>query len=217
MSPHRHPGDETLLRYAAGRLSAGLRLVTAVHLESCTRCREQAARLESLGGVLLESQKPAPVSPASLEKIFAAIDAGDPAPPLQRPAAPVLADGFQLPASMAGCEIGPWRFVHPKLRWARVAVPGAPKESAILLRIAAGHAAPAHAHRGLELTQVLCGAFADGRGVYGPGDLVEADADVIDHQPRVTEDGECLCLAAVERPLRLNSLVARLFQPLMGI
>jgi putative transcriptional regulator len=219
VSPRQHPSDETLLRHAAGKLGAGLRLVVNVHLESCPCCREQVRLFEAAGGALLEDLAPAPVSPALLEKIFARIDAEAATPRWSRaaPRAPVLDNGFALPAAMADCEIGPWRFVHPKLRWARVRLPDAPRERVILLKIAPGHATPAHGHGGLELTQVLYGAFASAHGVYGPGDLEEADEDVKDHEPRVTDDGECLCLAAVESPLRIKSLLGRLFQPLMGI
>jgi putative transcriptional regulator len=217
--PGQHPSDETLLRCASGSLGAGLRLVVDVHLESCPRCREQLRLFETAGGALLDALPPAPVSSSSLEKIFARIDAEPAAQPMPRAAAPVrvLDDGYALPAALAACEVGPWRFVHPKLRWARVRLPDAPRERVILLKIAPGHATPTHGHRGLELTQVLYGAFSGAHGHYGPGDLEEADEDVKDHEPRVTAEGECLCLAAVEAPLRIHSLLGRLFQPLMGI
>jgi putative transcriptional regulator len=216
-NPRQHPGDETLLRHAAGQLGAGLRLVVDVHLESCPLCRERVRLFEAAGGALLESLAPAPVSPALIEKVFTRIDSGSVEPPRRPAPRRPSVDGFALPAPMSDCAIVPWRFVHPKLRWARVTVPGAPRERVILLKIAAGFSAPEHGHRGLELTQVLYGAFSDGRGLYGPGDLVEADDDVEHHEPRVTADGDCLCLAAVEHPLRINSLVGRLFQPLLGI
>jgi len=215
--PHRHPSDETLLRFAAGSLGPGLRLVASVHLDSCPACREQVRRFQSVGGALLDTLPPAAISPALIEKVFARIDSGaaERAPALAR--APATLDGFTLPPALAGCEIGPWRFIHPKLRWAKVGLPDAPGERVILLKIAAGHGAPAHGHGGLELTQVLYGAFSDGHGLYGPGDLVEADETLTDHEPRVTAEGDCLCLAAVEKPLRIKSLIGRLFQPLMGI
>jgi putative transcriptional regulator len=216
IGPRQHPSDATLARYAAGRLGAGLRLVVDTHLESCPRCREAARMFCEVGGALLETLPPAPVSRASLDRIFARIEAAPAEPP--RPAeAPIEVDGFALPAAMSGCKVGPWRFVHPKLRWARVTLPEAPRDRLVLLKIAPGFSAPAHDHRGLELTQIFYGAFSDGRELYGPGDLVEADEAVTRHEPRVTAEGECLCLAAVEQPLRVRSLLGRLFQPLMGL
>ena len=215
-SPFKHPSDDTLQRYACGALRPGLRMVMQVHLSGCRLCRAAVRQFESVGGALLDDLEPAKVAPASLEKIFARIDEGE-AAPAERPRPARTADGFALPAAMAGCEIGRWRFIHPKLRWARVKIPGAEQDRVILLKIAAGFAAPTHSHGGLELTQVLAGRFSDGRDTYEPGDLVEADESVHDHEPRVAGDEDCLCLAAVERPLRIKSLIGRLFQPLMGI
>jgi putative transcriptional regulator len=215
-SAFKHPSDESLLRYASGGLRPGLALVMRVHLARCPSCRARLRRFAMLGGALLDEAPAADVSPALLEKIFARIDSGA-APQAPRPAPAFTADGFALPEELAGCRIGGWRFVHPKLRWARVEVPGAEQDRVVLLKIAAGFAAPPHGHGGLELTQVLAGGFTDGRDRYEPGDLIEADESLDDHEPRVTGDEDCLCLAAVEQPLRIHSLLGRLFQPLMGI
>jgi putative transcriptional regulator len=216
MSAFKHPGDETLQRYACGALKPGLRMVMNIHLSACPTCRASVRRFEAFGGALLDEISPAHLSPALLERILARIDADEnfPAP---RPRQAFTADGVALPSAMAGCKIGGWRFVHPKLRWARVEVPGAESERVILLKIAAGFAAPPHGHGGLELTQVLSGGFTDGRDIYEPGDLIEADESVDDHEPRVTGPEDCLCVAAVEQPLRIHSALGRLFQPLMGI
>ena len=213
---YKHPSDESLLRYVSGGLRPGLSMVMRVHLAGCRSCRSAARRFQAVGGALLDDLPPREVSPALLEKIFARIDDAL-APPAPRPAPAFTADGFALPDPMAGCRIGGWRFVHPKLRWARVEIPGAETDRVILLKIAAGFAAPAHGHGGLELTQVLAGGFTDGRADYEPGDLIEADQSLDDHEPRVTGEEDCLCVAAVEKPLRLHSFLGRLFQPLMGI
>ena len=213
MSSLKHLSDETLLRYAAGSLGAGLRLVADVHLDGCAACRARVREFFALGGAMLESQLPAPVPLARVEDIFTRVPVEPPAPPAVR----LDVDGFVLPEALAHCGVGRWRFVHPKLRWARVTLPQAPLERVILLKIAAGFSAPEHDHRGLELTQILYGAFSDGRALYQPGDVVEADVDIERHEPRVTAEGDCLCLAAVERPIRIHSRIGRLFQPLMGI
>jgi putative transcriptional regulator len=212
----KHPSDESLLRYVSGGLRPGLAMVMRVHLAGCRSCRAAARRFQAIGGALLDDLSPREISPALLEKIFARIGAGV-APQAPRPAPAFTADGFALPDSMAGCRIGRWRFVHPKLRWARVEIPGAETDRVILLKIAAGFSAPAHGHGGLELTQVLAGGFTDGRAHYEPGDLIEADQSLDNHEPRVNGDEDCLCVAAVEKPLRLHSFLGRLFQPLMGI
>jgi len=219
MTIHPHPSDETLMRHAAGQLGAGPSLVVAIHLESCPACREQVRLFEAAGAALLDDLPLAPVPSSQLDQIFARLAAAPPVPTAPRPKLPplVLENGFVLPAALARHEIGPWRFIHPRLRWARVRLADAPQERVVLLKIGAGQAVPAHNHRGLELTQVLYGSFSDANGAYGPGDLVEADDELENHQPLVSAEGECLCIAAVEAPLRIHSLIGRLFQPLMGI
>jgi putative transcriptional regulator len=214
-SAFKHPSDETLQRYVCGALGPGLRMVMQVHLSGCSACREAARRFEAVGGALLDDLRPTERAPASLARIFARIDSGEEAP-VPRPRPAYTADGFALPPAMAGCAIGRWRFIDPKLRWAKVRIPGAEQDRVILLKVAAGLATPAHSHGGLELTQVLVGEFTDGRDDYQPGDLMEADESVRDHQPRVIGDKDCLCLLAMEQPLRIKSLIGRLFQPLMG-
>jgi putative transcriptional regulator len=62
---------------------------------------------------------------------------------------------------------------------------------------------------------VLKGSFSDARGRYGPGDLDEADDDV-QHQPIVDNDGECICIAALEGQMKLRGFFGRLIQPLIG-
>ncbi len=60
------------------------------------------------------------------------------------------------------------------------------------------------------------GAYKDRGRIYGPGDFAENDEDV-EHRPRVTRDGECVCLIAADDLLAPRSLAARLLQPLVGI
>lgn len=215
MSARHHPSDETILRGAAGRLGAGLRAVLAAHLDVCPQCRDRHADFQALGGVLLEAAPAGPVRPIALEKIFARIDAAETlrTPRLEAPEI----EGIRLPAAFSGAKIGPWRFLHPKLRWANVALPGAGAEKLLLLKLAPGFSVPSHRHGGLELTHVLSGAFADCFGSYGPGDLIEHDDASAEHRPRAHDNAPCLCLIAVERPLRMSSLAARLVQPLLGL
>lgn len=235
MTLRHHPSDETLLRSAAGRLGGGPEALVAAHVETCAQCRARRAEFEALGGVLL-ADGPRHAGMA-LEKIFARIDAfeasgaereavravrgaspGVAAPggsERHRLAAPEI-DGLRLPRALAGAKIGSWRFVHPKLRWAKIALPGG-DDRLLLLKLAPGFAVPPHAHGGLELTQVLSGCFGDDRGDYQPGDLVENDEESPSHQPRARGDRPCICLIAVERPLLMRSWAARLAQPLMGL
>lgn len=214
MSIRHHPTDETLLRYAAGRLTAGPALAVSVHLEGCPDCRARIGAFEAVGGALLDEPPTELMAPEALARIMARIDAQEPPVPA-RPAPRIRADfpgGLQLPAALRACEIGPWRWFGPGVRMSRVAIPGAADSGAILLRIGAGQRLPEHGHGALELTQVLYGSFSDRLGRYGPGDISETDEEV-DHQPVVDRDGECICLAALEGAMVFRGLMGRLMQP----
>lgn len=207
-----HPSDDSLAHYAAGNLAAGPRLVIATHLSGCPQCRARVRAFEAVGGALIEECAPAQLSADGLDRVFQKIAA--PQTPCAM-AAPVVHHP-ELPAPLRHYPIGPWRFVHPGLRWRRVTLPDAPDANVIMLKVGAGQKVPQHTHTGTEYTQVITGSFSDAFGRYRAGDCVEADEDV-DHQPVVDLDGECICLAAVEGRLRLDSWIGRMFQPLIGI
>jgi putative transcriptional regulator len=66
------------------------------------------------------------------------------------------------------------------------------------------------------LTLVLQGAFADEVDRFGRGDIEIANED-LNHQPIAEMGEDCICLAATDAPLRFNSLLPRLMQPLFRI
>ena len=214
MTPTHHPEDETLFRQAAGSLSAGPRLVVATHLEVCARCRGRLRGFEAVGGALLEALPATDISRSLLTRTLARLDASPTASAaIEVPSPPGLGD---VPAPLRRYPIGRWRYVQPGFHFSRISIPEDRRANVMLLKVAAGRSVPQHGHDGVEYTQVLSGSFSDALGHYGPGDLIEADDD-IDHQPIVGEDGECICLAAVEGRLRLHSFVARLVQPFLGL
>ena len=88
--------------------------------------------------------------------------------------------------------------------------------TARLLHIPPGPAIPDHGHRGMELTLVLQGAFADQGESFGPGD-VEISDETVEHRPVVTAGQDCICLAAADAPLRFLGLIPRLAQPFLRI
>ncbi len=207
---NHHPGDELLLPMAAGRLPAAQALIVSTHLEQCGECRERLHTLQALGGALLERSDPVALEPGAWERTLQRLDR--PAPePSRRPSVsqshPALPEGAAWPASLRGCVTGDWRWMGPGMRYARIAVPHDPASSVYLLRIGEGRSLPRHTHGGLELTQVLCGAFDDGRAVFGPGDFDAAD-DSVHHQPVVREGATCVCLAYVGARLRFDGRIA---------
>ena len=218
MNPKHHPGDDLLMSYAAGSLEEPLALVIATHLALCPRCRDEVARLEALGGAMLEQQDGTPLADDGVERILARLDEPeDPAP-----AAP--SDGI--------ADIDP-RVPQPlrdylatsidKLDWKSFR--GLEKVELLteasgfhtrLMRIKPGTAMPAHTHEGTELTLVLAGGFSDESGHYERGDIAECGDD-IDHKPIADPGEDCICLAVTDAPLRLTGPVGRLLNPFLDI
>jgi len=75
---------------------------------------------------------------------------------------------------------------------------------------------PDHGHRGLELTLVLQGAFADASDTFARGDVEIAD-EAVEHIPVALAGADCICLAATDAPLRFRGWIPRLAQPLLRI
>jgi putative transcriptional regulator len=212
-----HPSDETLFRYASGNLEPGPCIVVAIHVGGCQVCAERIGEFEALGGSLIERIEPAEMETDALDRLMATIDAdASDRSEIAGSPRPRRADvGIRLPGELDDCGIGPWRWIGPGVRWSRVTLPGNVDANVMLLKVAAGRKLPEHTHVGVEYTHVLKGAFSDARGRYGPGDLDEADDDV-QHQPIVDEDGECICIAAVEGQTKLQGFFGRLIQPLFA-
>lgn len=215
MTIKHHPNEETLLRYAAGTLAPGLRLVMSVHISGCAACQADLSRAEAIGGALLEEADPVALEPGAFVKVMALIDAAPGATVEARPAPQRLTGELEAPAELSGCHIGPWRWLGPGRQWSRVILPDDPKALVILLRVSAGKRLPRHTHKGLEVTQVLYGSFSDDRGRYLAGDLDEADEEV-HHRPIVDPGSECICLAALEKGVRLEGGLGGLIQRVIG-
>jgi putative transcriptional regulator len=115
--------------------------------------------------------------------------------------------GVRWPASLRSCQVSKWKWMGSGMRYARVQVPRSSEAPLFLLRIGPGRSLPRHGHHGNEMTAVLCGSFEDGRAVFSAGDFDAADADVR-HQPVVRAQGECICLAWLDAPLRFESRIA---------
>ena len=212
-----HLDDDILLDYAAGTLAEGWSLAVATHLAMCPQCRARYEVMESAGGVLLEQIEPQKTEDASWEALKARLaDAPQIAPVAKRGhsgPAPVLPEPLR---SYVGSDVDAikWKSMPGA---AQVMIPTRDGETMVrLLRIPAGKPVPEHTHRGRELTLVLSGAFSDGEDVFGRGDIEVADASLT-HQPVATSDGECICLAVTDAPLRFKSWIVRLFQPVLGI
>jgi putative transcriptional regulator len=214
-----HPDDALLLAYASAALDRGGALIVGAHVEMCSTCRQQVRLLQAVGGELLERIEPVSMEIGAFDRTLARLDVPEQAvPPVTTSALirPDLPAGMRWPRSLEGCDISPWKSVGPGMRWSRITVPGDAGVNAFLLRMAAGKQLAAHTHSGRELTQVLYGAFDDGRAVWRAGDLDETD-ESIHHRPAVTSDDECICLVHVVGRTRFDNLLAGALGRWMGI
>jgi len=214
MTIRHHLSDQLLMSYAAGHLPEAFNLVVATHVSLCDECRAQLASFETVGGALIQTFGSVEMGETALEVALARLEAV----PQATQRAPLKAAGI-LPAPLADYVGGNLANV----RWQRIG--GGVKQAILptdnaamvrLLFIPAGKAVPDHGHRGMELTLVLQGAFADANDRFNRGDVEVAGEDM-EHTPVALQGEDCICLAATDAPLRFMSLIPRLAQPFLRI
>jgi putative transcriptional regulator len=214
MTIRHHLSDQLLMAYSAGQLPEAFSLVVATHVSMCDECRARLGSFDAVGGALIEDIEEIAMGEAALEAALARIDGL----PQATRAEPMKAAGV-FPAPLADYVGGDLDSV----RWRRVGggvkqaiLPTGRDATARLLYIPAGVAVPDHGHKGMELTLVLQGAFADENDRFGRGDIEIADEGV-EHTPVALAGEDCICLAVTDAPLRFRGLVPRLAQPLLRI
>ncbi|MEP3280438.1 MAG: ChrR family anti-sigma-E factor [Stappiaceae bacterium] len=221
MSIHHHPDPATLMSYASGTLDEAFALVVSCHLSMCGSCKKQMLDLSAIGGNLLEAGDNETVDDSVFDELMGKI----------RDEEPVRSNVAHLPRrkSRAGeVPIPLQRYIgttYDKVKWKRVG-PGTAtyllplsdgaEGSVRLLRIAPKCSVPEHGHGDQELTLILDGAYTDELGHFGAGDVADLD-EHIEHQPKVTSEMDCICLAATSAPTRFKSFIPRMLQPLIGI
>ena len=217
MSVSRHPDAAWLIDFACGNLSRGFELVVAAHLTACPTCTQDVRSAERLGATLMLD-----VSDAAPRLTAAEVLDAEPAdmpwlsarlalrPNVDTTSLQAFVDAY-LECGLSALQ---WRWAGSGLQIARLRADA--HERLWVLRAAANTVLPRHTHAGSELTLVLKGAYFSGDTIYGVGDIEDAN-EFADHQPIVTRDGECICLAATEGPLRFASWIPRLAQRYLGI
>jgi len=210
--PRHHPDEARLIDFAAGAMARGPAWVIESHLGACPACRRVVAGAEAAGGALLWALPPAAMHADALALALARIERPAPAK-THRPLQP--SDWIATPAQVLRAARDRRRWAAPGV-WVAPVDRGADGSRAYLLGVGAGISVPRHSHRGDELVCVLKGAYADGDAVHGPGDFACSD-EAIEHRPKVTADGDCVCLISAQGALVPRDWVGRLFQPLVGI
>lgn len=212
-----HISNNVLLSYSAGTLDEASGLLVATHLALCPHCRARNIAADLLGGYLLDSIEPAPVSPTMRDAVLSRVRnevSSDPAKPSSPASSNVIPDPLR---TYLGGDVDDlqWKWLAPRVQ--QVPVPTIDQRSqARLLRFQSGLTVPSHGHNGRELTLVLTGSLCDRDTVLYRGDIAETD-ERTEHQPFAGPGEDCICLAVTDAPLRFKSMLARLLQPIFGI
>jgi putative transcriptional regulator len=202
-TPNHHPSSAVLSDYASGALRPAFAAVVAAHLEDCPHCRGAVHTLEDLGGAMIEDLSPAELSEDRLQRAMAALDHASPV--ASEPPRPTVE---RIP-------FGPERWLAPGMS-IRKARSGEYGDLLYLLRLPAGQKTVPHGHQGIEFTTVLKGAYVDDSGRFAAGDFCELSEEV-DHQPQVDKAGECVCLIASEKPMRMFTRLGRFVHAITGV
>lgn len=222
-----HPGEETLLAYAAGTLEESTSIMVATHLSLCPACRATVRAAEAVGGELMETLQSMATVRTSVDDVLGLIDRPAPA----RTAATEVRSDVRVDSAAnsnqadtllpqplrqyvpGGIESLSWKWMGPGVRYARI-FEDEQGARVGLMRIASGTRMPHHGHTDDEYTMVLAGGYTDSLGSYRRGDVESADTATV-HQPVADDDGDCICLVVTRGELKPTGLFARLLQPLM--
>lgn len=208
--------EQLLMGYAAGILPEAFDLVVASHLSLSDESRAMLGGYEAIGGAVMEDSDAVEMGADALASVMGRIKSEGTVqskPAIKHAKPGILPEPLQ---DYVGGDVDKikWRPLGGGVKQAILRTSG--KAQARLLFIPAGTAVPDHGHRGTELTLVLQGAFSDEVDTFARGDIEIANED-LNHQPIASEDADCICLAATDAPLRFNSLIPRLLQPIFRI
>ena len=208
-----HPDDALLIAYASGASDEATSLIVATHMHYCAICRMRGKKLEAIGGSLLESLAPQPLSSGALEATLAKLDQ---VTPFERPRRVSSRDG--TPGVLRGYLGGDlrdvrWRRMGPQLSYAPLFRRG--PVAARLLRGTPGADSGTHSHQGTEYTLVLQGGYTDATGSYAPGDLQVMELGQR-HNPVADPGEDCINLAVTTGRLTFDSLIQKIAAPFFG-
>jgi putative transcriptional regulator len=188
----------------SGKVDPALALLSETQASILGVRNHNEAIADIIGGEALESEAPVTMSATFASDIFARIDAyeatNSEAQRAAQAAGSAIDELLTLPQPLrdialeAAGETG-WTFAGPGVK-SMTLNPGG-KLTTRLLRIEQGYGAPNHDHTGTEYTLVVKGAFYDGTGYFGPGDLSIKKTGQIHHP--VAEAGDvCFALTVEE-------------------
>ena len=210
-----HPSHSMLVDFSAGNLGTAESICVSAHLHFCDQCRNELMRLDQVASQLMTEADPQTIDEDLFDSVMSKIDALP-----EVPTKVEIEEHSDFPHSVAKLinetESAPnWRRMSSSVDVARVRT-GQKKFEVALHRICAGGKTPHHGHKGIEFTVVLKGSFSDEQAVYSEGDfLLRGPGD--EHQPMGAQNGECICLSALEAPIKLSSPLGFLMKPWLRI
>ncbi len=205
-----------LMAAMSGQLDPALMLLSETQANLVGSRKGNAGIVDAIGALALENEAPASVRPSFSSGVFAKIEAYEitarKALAAAQAAGQALDELLSLPQPLrdicldAAGETG-WAFVGPGLKSMRLNTGGA--LPARLMRIEPGQGAPHHDHTGAEYTLVVKGAFCDGTGYFGVGDLSIKRPGQI-HHPIAQGIEPCLALTVEEGGVAFTGVLGML-------
>jgi putative transcriptional regulator len=216
-----HPNQDMLVEYSAGTSPKAQGVCVAVHLHYCKACQVAYDKLRILGAQLWEEGPPVKVSDKCRSQVMALLDETPSESNLPKPqtaaAGSLEAPHHEIPSPLkrfvpAGWDSLHWQIYLPVLSVAHLAKTEGYQLA--LHKIKAGGKVVDHTHTGDEVTVVLSGSFSDQYGHYKEGDFVYRNGSH-GHAPMASQDGDCICLTALQAPVKLTSWWGKLLNPLL--
>ena len=208
-----HLSDDLLMAYASGNLAEGFSIAVAAHVSMCDHCRSRLESYDAVGGALLERDIDDEVGQNAFSKTLERIQITQ---EVMTPKRKQLSDFPEPLTDYVGSRLTDIKWQPLGMGVKQAVLETSADAKARLLFIPAGAQMPDHSHRGLELTLVLDGAFADENDYFARGDIEIADGST-NHTPVAMDGKPCICLTVTEAPLKFRKIFHRLIQPLMRI
>lgn len=214
-----HPKYTDLQAFSAGNCEPALALMVSAHVDMCPQCQQDCMEMQSDMATELFAQRAAQ-KPLDAQYLAMMDDITDlpvaPSPKIETRAVntSIELDGkfFELPRALSRHvkNTGNWSRLVGKLWQAPVDLGDIGKANFIYME--KGGRVPEHTHKGMEMTLVIDGQFADGISEYDCGDFTVM-SNKHNHMPHSEADDGCLVFSIVDQPLHFTAGIARLLNP----
>lgn len=215
--------DDIITDYAAGKLSPAKHIMVACHSEIVDSVAEEVAFQEDIAACVVAEMEPLILSPSFMKNVLASLPPQKSANENERHGATKDKPVEDItPKSLRhllghGVDDLKWKFLVPSL--AVHDLLGERKKGGdrlYLIKVKSGGSIPDHSHNGEEWSLILKGSYSVGEKHFKRGDFYIEDETEI-HSPQVEGDEDCICLLMTQAPLKMQGLIPKLIQPILGI